>query len=424
MFIDNFITSFMKYKTARYLRFEHNGAIQPPTPPQEPIHLYVHIPFCVQLCPYCSFHRVAYDEGLVRRYFHALKKELVMYHDLGFRFRGVYIGGGTPTIDMKELTEVLVLIRNLFAPEEISIETNPDRLDADTLKGLADCGINRVSVGVQSFHDTILESIGRYEKYGCGADLQKKLINAEGYVETLNVDMIYNFPVQTPEMFREDLAVLKELQPDQITFYPLMISDATRAKMERLMGKVNYKQEKLFYDMITSELDGLYHPSSAWCFSRKGTSMIDEYIVVSNEYVGVGSGAFGLAGGSIYANTFSLQEYITRTESGMFPLSAQKVFSKKELVLYTFLMDLFGLKLDMDAFKERFGSHFLSQLPLECLFFLCIGGIRLNSGNIVLTRRGQYYWVTMMREFFIGVDNFRDLSREAAGVDLQSLNAI
>ena len=408
----------MRYKTSEYFTFEHCGDIDSPRPPAEPIHLYIHIPFCAQLCPYCSFHRVVYDESLARQYFHALKKEIMMYNDLGFRFRGVYIGGGTPTILMDELMDVLRLIRKLFSPGEISIETNPDRLDRDTLVSLAERGVKRVSVGVQSFNDDVLKSIGRYEKYGSGLALQEKLLNAKGHVDTLNADMIYNFPIQTTAIFAQDLEVLKAVQPDQITFYPLMISDATRKKMEHLMGRVSYKQEKLFYQMITSHLEGLYQPSSAWCFSRKGAPMIDEYIVVSNEYVGVGSGAFGLTNGAIYANTFSLESYMKHIAEGMLPLAARKVFSKKEMARYTFLMELFGLSLDVNAFTRKFGSPLFFLLALESLFFLGIGGIRIHRGSIDLTRRGQYYWVTMMREFFIGVDNFRDLSRKAAGIEI------
>ena len=113
--------------------------------------------------------------------------------------------------------------------------------------------------------------------------------------------MIYNFPTQTASMMESDLEMLKQIQPDQITFYPLMISNATRKKMEHIMGKVSYSKEQLFYNMIADHLDGLYQPSSAWCFSKKDNPMIDEYIVVSNEYVGVGSGAFGLVNGAIYA---------------------------------------------------------------------------------------------------------------------------
>jgi coproporphyrinogen III oxidase-like Fe-S oxidoreductase len=184
------------------------------------------------------------------------------------------------------------------------------------------------------------------------------------------------------------------------------------------MGGVSYAKEKSFYNMIISRLEHLYHPSSAWCFSRRGTSMIDEYIVISDEYVGMGSGAFGLVDGAIYANTFSIKEYIERINQGRVPLFARKIFSRKERARYTFLMDLFGLSLDMNTFRQRFGSHLLADLALECLFFLLVGGIRIHSDRIALTRRGQYYWVTMMREFFTGVDNFRDFSRDAAGIEI------
>jgi len=420
MIIEKFIASYMRHKTNRYLTFEHSaeGEIDPPESSPEPIHLYVHIPFCEQLCPYCSFHRVAYHERSAREYFSALKKELMMYHELGFRFSRVYIGGGTPTILLEELIDVINLIQRLFSPEEISTETNPDRLDKEILVMLAEVGVKRVSVGIQSFNDEILSSIGRYEKYGSSASLQEKLFNAKGCVDTLNADMIYNFPTQTPSMMESDLDILKQIYPDQITFYPLMISDATRRRMEHIMGTVSYAKEQSFYQMITKHLEGLYQPSSAWCFSRMDSPMIDEYIVSGNEYAGVGSGAFGLINGAIYANTFSLKQYIDCIDQGMLPLSARKIFSKKETLRYAFLMDLFGLSLDKDAFRNRFGSSVFSHLALECLFFFLTGGVRIRSGRIDLTRRGQYYWVIMMREFFIGVDNFRDLSRDAAGIQL------
>ncbi|HHO75431.1 MAG TPA: coproporphyrinogen III oxidase family protein [Deltaproteobacteria bacterium] len=418
MIIEQFISSYMRHKTSRYFSFENRGCIESPLAPSEPIHLYVHVPFCEQLCPYCSFHRFVYSEPAAREYFQALKKELKMYHDMGFRFSGVYIGGGTPTIDMDELVDVINIIRKLFCPEEISIETNPDRLDKDTLVRLADNGVGRVSVGIQSFNDDILASIGRYEKYGSGARLQERLIRAKGHVDTLNADMIYNFPTQTAFMMESDIEILKQIQPDQITFYPLMISDVTRKSMEHIMGKVDYSKERSFYKMITKELEGLYEPSSAWCFSRKDAPMIDEYIVAGTEYVGVGSGAFGLVNGAIYANTFLLKQYVDRIDQGMLPLSAKKVFSSKEMVRYAFLMELFGLSLDIKAFRVRFGSSGSALIALDCLFFLLAGGIRIREGRIDLTRRGRYYWVTMMREFFIGVDNFRDLSREAAGIVL------
>jgi coproporphyrinogen III oxidase-like Fe-S oxidoreductase len=376
----------------------------------------MHIPFCVQLCPYCSFHRYPFEEDAVRAYFKALRKELMIYADMGFRFSSVYVGGGTPTVLMDELFETIGLIETLFKPGEISVETNPDRLERDQITSLANAGVRRVSVGIQSFSDEILKAIGRYEKYGSGAELARKVFDALGSVETLNVDMIYNFPIQDSSMLEHDLATLLKILPDQVTFYPLMISQATHKQMESIMGGVSPGKEKVFYHMITSTLEPLYQPNSAWCFSRGGSPMIDEYVVGGEEYVGAGSGAFGLVGGAIYANTFSLGEYVQSLESGRLPIRHRKVFSLHEMARYSLLMNLFGLKLDLALFKQRFGHSIWYLLGPEIFFFMLTGAISIAPSQLRLTSRGRYYWVIMMREFFTGVDNFRDASREGAGL--------
>lgn len=416
MLIETIIARVVRYSTLSSFTFDQAEKITAPKAPGKPIHLYVHIPFCLQLCPYCSFHRVSYEEELARAYFRALRYELELYHHLGFLFESVYIGGGTPTILLDELVKTLELINTLFGPENISVETNPDRLEKSVLQTLSSCGVQRVSVGIQTFNDSLLRRIGRYEKYGSGKELETRIRQTLGVVDTLNVDMIYNFPSQNETMLAEDLEVLARILPDQITCYPLMVSDLTRREMRSTLGKTGLHSEKRFYHTITSHLAGLYEPSSAWCFSRSGESMIDEYIVSTDEYVGAGSGAFGLVDGAIYANTFSIEGYIASLECGEFPLKGRKSFSARELARYTFLMGLFGLRLDLDAFQERYGKNLWCLLGAEYLFFLLTGGIRRKSGMIELTEKGQYYWVVMMREFFTGVDNFRELSRTTAGV--------
>ncbi len=416
MIREDFIAWVMRRKTKECFAFENSGTLEPPPAPDKPIHLYIHIPFCAELCPYCSFHRVQFSESQAREYFHALKKELRMYHERGYAFSGVYIGGGTPTILPEELLGLIDNLQKDFSPHEISVETNPDRLDVHLLKMLADAGVKRVSVGIQTFSDRILKSVGRYDKYGSGTVLKQKLMEAKGFVNTLNADMIYNFPIQTAEMLEQDLDILTDVGPDQITFYPLMVSDITRGRMKSLMGNVTHRTEKLFFHQILSRLEEAYQPGSAWCFSKRGTSMIDEYIVMNDEYVGAGSGAFGLVGGGIYANTFSLQAYGRLIDQGKFPLFARKLFSVRELAGYAFLMGLFGLSLDLESFRRRFGAPLWRLIGPETLFFLLAGGVRIEGGKLRLTRRGRYYWVVMMREFFTGVDDFRDLSREAAGI--------
>ncbi|MEA2102761.1 MAG: coproporphyrinogen III oxidase family protein [Thermodesulfobacteriota bacterium] len=431
MIIDDFITRYMRYKTRQYFSLPGMTEACPPETPDGPVHLYIHIPFCSQLCPYCSFHRVLFHEQQAKVYFGALRKELGMYKERGFEFSSVYIGGGTPTILMDELLKTLLVIQEMFSPGEISVETNPDRLTRDILSSLASMGVKRVSVGIQTFDDDLLRAIGRYDKYGSAEQLKTRLIEAQGIVDTLNADMIFNFPAQDRGMLERDLDILEEIAPDQITFYPLMISDFTRTKMQSIMGMGEKGKERLFYSIISSRLEGSYEPASAWCFSRSPATsspatsspatkkMIDEYIVNSQEYVGIGSGAFGLVGSSIYTNTFSLEEYVTRIDQGLLPLSFQRQFSARELARYAFLMDLFGMRMDPRIFRERHGRGIWQMLGPETLFFMIIGGIRMDSGVLRLTDAGRYYWVIMMREFFIGVDNFRDYNRRAAGIDVE-----
>jgi menaquinone C8-methyltransferase len=413
--LDSFIAWFVRKGASKCFTFEEGTLVPPPCPPDRPIHLYVHIPFCMQLCPYCSFHRYPFEEDSVRTYFSALQNELRIYAGLGFRFSAVYVGGGTPTILMGELIDTLDLIVRLFSPEEISVETNPDRLDLENLSSLAASGVKRVSVGIQSFQDEVLRAVGRLDKYGSGPVLARKLEAAKGSVDTLNVDMIYNFPIQTRSMLDYDLKILLDILPDQITFYPLMISTGRRKQIESIMGPMIPGRERLFYRIITASLEPFYEPNSAWCFSRGGSPMIDEYIVGGEEYVGAGSGAFGLIGGAIYANTFSLDEYTRALGGGRLPVKSYKAFSIKELARYSFLMSLFGLKLDLNTFRQRFGNSIWRLLGPECLFFILAGALYRTSSTLELTERGRYYWVVMMREFFTGVDNFRDMSRAAIG---------
>jgi coproporphyrinogen III oxidase-like Fe-S oxidoreductase len=154
--LDNFIAWFVRMNSKASFTFDEGESAFHLVAPSHPINLYIHIPFCVQLCPYCSFHRYQFEEGVAREYFLALRQELQLYAEKGFRFSSVYMGGGTPTVLMDELFKTIGLINTLFSPAEISVETNPDRLDKGLLASLADAGVRRVSVGIQSFSDDIL----------------------------------------------------------------------------------------------------------------------------------------------------------------------------------------------------------------------------------------------------------------------------
>lgn len=372
--------------------------------------LYIHIPFCEQLCPYCSFHRTVFDEKLCRNYFNALRKEMILYKNLGYAFGGVYVGGGTPTVLMEELEETLFLAKQLFPLRGISVETNPNHLTDDNLAALKRIGVNRLSVGIQSFDDRLLKHMDRYEKYGSGEMIAGRLSQALGQFDTLNADMMFNFPSQTMTILDRDLDILLDIGMDQITYYPLMVSDSTRHTVARTFGQVDYGKEEQFYHRISERLVPSYRFSSAWCFSKKA-AMIDEYIVDYDEYAGLGSGSIGYLNGMCYANTFDISEYIARIDQGEIPVMAFREFSLRDRLRYDFLMKLFGMKLDAAALREKYGGVFSRLLWPDILAFSLAGGLRYRNPCFYLTKRGCYMWVIMMREFFIAVNNFRDFCR-------------
>ena len=411
--IGKIVTGMARREIGRSMRFEQKTGGKGPSLPLNPGDnnlLYLHIPFCEELCPYCSFNRTIFQEDVCRRYFRALRAEVLLYKDRGFNFSGIYIGGGTPTVLIDELEETISLVRASFPIREVSVETNPNHLDPGHLEPLRRARVDRLSVGVQSFDDALLKSMDRLEKYGSGETIASRLEAAKGLFPTLNADMIFNFAAQTRESLARDLDTILRLGIDQVTFYPLMVSDSTRRLVEKTLGRVDYKKEELFYNDIVERLVPAYGFSSVWCFSRK-KSMIDEYIVGYANYAGLGSGSIGYMDGTCYANTFDIEEYISRVGAGEIPVMASKKFGLKEQVRYEFLMSIFGMGVDLKAFRERFGSGVHYHLWGLIVPFYLAGALRYGSGKFYPTQRGRYLAVVMMREFFTAVNNFRDFCR-------------
>ena len=418
MLIEKFVSQVVKFKNNSYLHFDPSlaGALPILQDKSSPLMMYIHIPFCEKQCSYCSFHKVNFEPRLAKSYFKAIQKEIKMYKELNYNFSAVYFGGGTPTVLMPELLETISLLKTNFNIEEISVETNPNHLDIEHLQPLKDIGISRLSVGVQSFDDEILKATGRLHKYGSGGEIKAKINEFMDYFPTFNVDMMFNFPIQSHKSLKKDLEIINLLKPSQVTYYPLMVSSSTAKNIEKSMGSIKEKRGRSFYKTITNALDKNYNNGTAWCFNRKNIQkekpLIDEYVINFDQYAGVGSGAFGYINGSIYANTFSILNYIKSINDGVFPIIAKKDFTKREQLLYDFLMQLFGMSLNLDRISEKYKINARVHLFFEILFFKIIGAIRTKKGNNTLYLKDRYYWVIMMREFFSSVNNFRDYCRK------------
>ena len=426
MLSERLISLAVRETSKNYLKINRTTDTHVPGPkPGQKYMLYMHVPFCQKLCPYCSFNRFPFSEKRAAPYFESLRKEMRMLADLGYDFDSVYVGGGTPTIMIGELCATSDQARALFSIKEVSSETNPNHLIPEILEKL-EGRVQRLSVGVQSFDDGLLKQMDRYDKYGCADDIVKRIQLATPYFTSMNADMIFNFPAQTEDMLIHDIERIVESGCTQTTFYPLMASPSVERSLARTVGAVDYNREQRFYEIIDDLLAGgdrpLFTHSSAWTYNRfdydsgeaSGGDMIDEYVVQYEEYPAIGSGGITYLGSSLYVNTFSLREYGEAIEAGRMSIMGRTDFNIHDRMRYRFLMQLFGLRLDKLQFERDFGMTVENGLPAEMAFMKLAGAFATDTPEeLTLTPKGRYLVVAMMRQFFIGVNNLRDQARAA-----------
>ena len=411
---------------SRLMYFEDElGTWPPPTvAPDRVRQLYVHIPFCPHLCPFCTFHRVRFNEERSASYFAALRAELVAYRELGYAFTHVYIGGGTPTSDPAALRGLLSTLHELFPVELISVETNPSDLTDAMLDMLSRAGIQRLSVGVQSFDDSILKSMGRFESYGSSGQIIEHIERAQGRFDTFNLDMMFNLPGQSRDSLQRDLEVLtRDLDVDQVSYYPLMIAPSAQRSISLQMGGAQPDREHEYYELIRSTLSASHPPSTVWCFSR-GSAAIDEYIVEQHNYIGAGSGAFSFVDGMMASNTFSIHNYVSQLQRGTIGVVRTRHLTEEERIRLDFLLKLFGLSLDKAAAEDKFAGRFQKTLWKELLAMRLCGFLKDTGQNLQLTQRGMYLWVVLMREFLNGVNQLRAAARHQIRAELRELEVI
>lgn len=406
----NLTDRIMQYYIDRYLNCDPVVLDRPPEPqPGHQYLLYAHIPFCKTLCSYCTFHRFLFKEHKAREYFVNLRKEMDYVKALGYDFTSMYIGGGTTTILEDELIRTIEHARTLFPGiKEVSCETDPLQIATPTfrnLKGLVD----RMSIGVQSFNDDILKMIERYDKFGSGALIYERLQEALELFPTTNVDMIFGFRGQDLEMLQRDMDLLVELNPRQITTYPLMVTSQTRKSVKQTIAAKGIELADQ-YAVIMNTLGTHYRQLTSWTFGRTHDEGFDEYVVDHDEYLGVGSGAFSFLGSSLYVNTFSLRRYNERIKEGKTGVERRRQFDKHAVLQYRLLLGLFSARLSRKYFREVHGVDLDKALFKEMLGLRIAGAIKDNPedpDNLIVTDAGKFLGLVMMKAFYSGMDNVR-----------------
>jgi coproporphyrinogen III oxidase-like Fe-S oxidoreductase len=365
--------------------------------PPLPRLLYLHIPFCRQLCPFCSFVRYPYEPGLAGKFFGHLKKELDLWKSNGAAFSEVYVGGGSPGIDPDLLEDLLGHLRSLFPIRTVSVETNPDLLDEKTVRRFAAAGIDRLSVGIQSLDDSILATLGRLEKYGTSASLVSKLREFSRAFRTVNADMIFHTPGQTIPILQKDIDLLLSTGVNQATFYPLMT--AMRPSRQDT-------DEKKMYDTVWDRMSAMLKPVSVWCFGGE-EGMTDEYVLRHRTFAGAGCSAFGRIGGGLRINAFRPEEYGRLVDAARLPVAWVRKMSPFENAVYDLLTGLFGLSIDLHRFERDLPKGSLPVFRSLSSLLRISGWAELKEGRLGLTRTGRYPWLVMMKEFFQSVNHLR-----------------
>ncbi len=391
---------YMRSKTKKFLDFEYTtkSIIPPQANKNKNYLLYLHIPFCKTLCPYCSFHKFKFEEDKAREYFSFLRQEMDIVKSLGYDFVSLYIGGGTTTILPEELVKTIDYAKELFSIKDVSCEGDP--LIDDNLVNLLSKKIDRLSIGVQTTNDEMLKKIKRYKKFGASKRQLENISKAIGKFSIVNTDLIFNLPSQTQKMLEDDLEVILQLNPEQISIYPLMYSPSVKKKIEKNIGKLQNDNEVKFYNIILNKLKDNYNQISSWTFAKKDIHTFDEYVVEYNEYIGLGSGSFSFIEDTLYINTFSLEKYKKYVDQGNLSLERFKKYDKNDILKYQLMLDLFSNNIDIRKYKKY---------KLLFWFLKCFGIIKKDLSQT--TPFGKYLLLVLMKEFYIGMDFVRETSR-------------
>ena len=405
------VSFYMKRKTQQFLNFSYTKEdINPPKPNKNKQYLlYIHIPFCKTLCPYCSFHKFKFQERQAREYFKLLREEMQLIKNQGFDFISLYVGGGTTTILPDELAKTIDFAKELFSIKDVSCEGDP-LIDEAMIEFLSD-KVDRLSIGIQSTDDEMLKKIKRFKKFGSSKEQLSAIQKAIGKFPILNVDLIFNLPNQTKKDIEDDLDKIVSLHPEQISYYPLMYSPSVKKGMEKNLGKIHNDNEAYFYNTILNRLSKEYKQISSWAFSKKDIDLFDEYVVEYNEYIGLGSGSFSFIEDTLYINTFSLKKYQESISKKKLSLERYRKYKLIDILQYQIMLDLFSNKLVLKKYKDNYNIDIESKFKFEFFVLRSLGVLEKNSYKT--TSFGNYFFLTLMKEFYIGMDYIRETSRSS-----------
>lgn len=373
--------------------------------------LYIHIPFCLSKCSYCHFASGVFPESLIRPYFGALRREMEALPGLLQRLNAngngvadwvidtVFVGGGTPSlVDGQEIGQTLGWIRNTFClvpVPEITLEVNPGTVTDDKLDCYREAGVNRISLGVQTFQDHLLKKVGRSHSVADSISTVE-LCRRKG-IDNLNVDLIAGLPGQTEEDWQENLSRVADLSPEHLSLYLLEIhEDAHLGKREGLAG-ASLPDEELVADWYRESVHWL--GSAGWeqyeisNFCKPGRQSRHNLKYWTDQpFIGFGCGAHSYWAGERWGNERDPVRYVELLEAGE-PATTfrSRITPGQHLEEVVFLGLRLNAGLDLWRCRRKFGFDLRDRFGRE-LSQLAQGGlIEIEGDRLKLTSKGRLF---------------------------------
>lgn len=360
------------------------------------IGIYVHIPFCKQKCYYCDFVSYCTKDNLIEDYVKAVEKEIEL-KNIKSTITTIYIGGGTPSyIDSNYIKEIVnkIFEKNVSKEAEITIEVNPGTVTFEKLQDYKDCGINRLSIGLQSTQDELLKKIGRihnFEEFLNTYKMAKKI----GF-KNINIDLMIGLPGQRISDLKDSLEKVVKLKPKHISVYSLIVEEGTPISEKIQKGELELPGEETernmyWYVKNTLELNGYIHYEIS-NFAKKGYySKHNMNCWEQKEYLGIGSAAHSYRDITRYSNTTNVEEYIknvkqNKLERNRIIHEIQKEDDTKKEFMLLGLRKIEGIKIS--DFKNKFGDNPIYLYRTELNKLVEEKLIIVDDDNIRLTNKG------------------------------------
>ena len=327
-------------------------------------HVYIHIPFCKHICSYCDFCKMFYNKKIANEYLDSLKNEIEEFYQHE-EISTLYIGGGTPSsLDYDLLDKLFDIIKvfKLNSDVEFTFECNPDDINEFLVKKLASNGVNRISIGIESFNSEKLEFMERCADFN---DIRTKMNLLRYYgIKNINVDLIYGIPNESLDILKKDIKDILKLSPSHISTYSLIIEPHTKIGINNVQN-IDEDLEVKMYEYICKKLKqkGFIHYEVS-NFALKGCESKHNLAYWNNEeYYGFGLGASGYMDGFRYDNTKNIKEYT----NGKYHIN-NALLSKQEIMEYEVMLGLRKMEgISLQEFFDKYDVNMQEVFPIKPL---------------------------------------------------------